>query len=93
MEENDNIMEEDNDLMEEEEEDNIMEEDDNTGGGLSLYQLSASAIVCNFSTLRDGILQCPDKILLDVFYQVFIIQKYYHYKELQKICHFCFKWF
>ena len=48
-----------------------MEESDNTEEELSLYQLSTSAIVRNFSALRDDILQCSDKILFDVFYQVF----------------------
>ena len=70
IEENDNIMEENDNIMEENDE--MMEEDDNTGGGLSLYQLSTAAIVRNFSPLRDEILRCPEKILFDVFYQVLI---------------------
>ena len=77
MEENGNIMEENDNDMEEwedidmEENDDIMEEEDNTEEGLTLYQLSTSAIVLNFSAHREGILRCPDKILFDVFYQVF----------------------
>ena len=62
-----NIMEGDDHIMEENE--HIME-CSNTEGGLSLYQLSTSAIVSNFTALRDEILQCPEKVLFDVFYQV-----------------------
>lgn len=71
MEENENYMEEWEDIDMEENDDNMEEEDDNTEGGLTLYQLSTSAIVRNFSAHREGILRCPDKILFDVFYQVF----------------------
>ena len=46
------------------------ESSDNTEGEFSLYQLSTSAVVRNFSVLRSGALRCPDNILFDVFYQV-----------------------
>ena len=67
MEDYDNIMEGIDHIMEE---DNNIMECNNTEEGLSLYQLSTSAIVSNFTALRDEILQCPEKVLFDVFYQV-----------------------
>jgi len=49
--------------------------------GDTLYNLATSAVIKNFSKLRNGLELCPENILFDVIYQIYSRNSNPNYKN------------